>query len=272
MEQGIIFIVHPHSVGAQRPTEQEIKDALIKVQPITIDEKVLIQHLDNSLFKESEKYIDNMPDYSTIIIDKGITLSYELIDKLNTHTKRKLYQWTSENTLKKLLTSSIDVLYNDIYSYYADGVESERLSQKCQELGVDFSDFLDRLRENEINENGRLSEKLKKVVASRDEKECSRTQMALELKTTVKTIQRACTKYGVPLKAINYVEEDSIYEEVEGIINETKEGVLVCPKCRKQTNPVSSVTNERSFYCKHCSEEYKYQGNKVLRVKWENIN
>lgn len=224
MEQGIIFIVHPHSVGAQRPTEQEIKDALIKVQPITIDEKVLIQHLDNSLFKESEKYIDNMPDYSTIIIDKGITLSYELIDKLNTHTKRKLYQWTSENTLKKLLTSSIDVLYNDIYSYYADGVESERLSQKCQELGVDFSDFLDRLRENEINENGRLSEKLKKVVASRDEKECSRTQMALELKTTVKTIQRACTKYGVPLRQSTMLRRIVFMRKLKELLMRRKKG------------------------------------------------
>ena len=62
--------------------------------------------------------------------------------------------------------------------------------------------FLKRLRDEGINENNRLKEDFRKIIAMRDGNGVSRAQISQELNINYNTIKTACSKYGSAVKKL----------------------------------------------------------------------
>lgn len=133
--------------------------------------------------------------------------------------------------------------------------------------------LLERLKKENANENGRLKEELKIIIANRDSNGVSRSQISQELNLNYNTIKTACSKYGNVIK--NKANNPQKYKKLDSNYDLTS-----CPNCDTILKKMDILMDDtfpeaftsKTHYCVNCGEEFFNVGEDTYHIDWAFID
>ena len=133
--------------------------------------------------------------------------------------------------------------------------------------------FLKRLRDEGINENNRLKEDFRKIIAMRDGNGVSRAQISQELNINYNTIKTACSKYGSAVK--NKANHPQKYKKLDKNLD-----LSTCPSCNSGLKEMDILMDDsfpeaftsKTYYCFECGEEFFNFNGDTYYIDWAFID
>lgn len=213
-------------------------------------------------------------DFNYQLMRTYLSEEVRTMDTANGHIQKSFQSELSDLEQKKQ-SKFTESDYQYLIAMYSNGYSLKAFERYLIPYNMKAKDFFDRIKQKE--ENGgdgrkRLSETLKKIIASRDKHGIRRTIIAKELNLNFITVRRACEKYGKANKHSERTNDLDLYEKLDKPIHRV-DGGIACVKCGKRANSVDESPNV--FYCGECFEEYtirfRYGENILYRTRWENV-
>lgn len=213
-------------------------------------------------------------DFNYELMRTYLSEEVRTMDTANGHLQ-KSFPSDDVTSIKSTASKFTESDYEYLTTIYANGYSLKAIQHYLEPFNMKTKDFFDRLKANEEgggDNRKRLSENLKRLIASRDEHGVRRTIIAKELNLNFITVRRACEKYGKANKHSERTNDLDLYEKLDKPINRV-DGGITCVKCGKRANSVEESPNV--FYCGNCFEEYtirfRYGENILFRTRWENV-